>query len=542
MRIERIRIDKFGGLRGFEAELDEGLTVLLGGNESGKTTVCAFIRAMLYGLNGKSASLAQNERKKYMPWGETAMGGSLRMVSGKERYEIVRVFGQTKKSDSVRLVNADTGEIMPIPAGQEPGEVLLGLEESVFLDTLYVSFRGGRISGGAELTERIRNRMDTGEEHTDLVRVQERLMSARNAIAPRMREKGALAQVRRELDEARRRLMREETLKQETAHLEAMLNNGADQERAAALAHSAKQLENRIREQEDLLLMQEKQERTDRKAVWLPVVLAVVTAAASIGLGLWVSGYAFAGLLPAAGFAAWAFVSLSKKRKAQRRSVDAVLKGLSELRQDQVMLRQQAALLQGADTDDELLRRRLALEKTKQELAQLEKIKLQVKTLELQEDALLTDVQALDMALEALSSAAKERREGLAPQIRRDMEDMLCALTGARYAQAALSEEMALSLQTEGGELREDGYFSGGTAEQMYLALRLSLIKQLERTHGALPVLLDDPLSQYDDERAADALELLRGFAQGRQVILMTCRARDAKGAGSVLRMERHAH
>ena len=103
MRIESLHIDRFGKLRDFDLTLEEGLTLIYGRNESGKSTVMAFLRAMLYGLNGKSASIEQNDRRRYMPWGEISMGGSLRLTDGKQRFEIIRVFGQTKKSDTCRV-------------------------------------------------------------------------------------------------------------------------------------------------------------------------------------------------------------------------------------------------------------------------------------------------------------------------------------------------------------------------------------------------------------------------------------------------------
>ena len=53
MRIESLHIDRFGKLRDFDLTLEEGLTLIYGRNESGKSTVMAFLRAMLYGLNGK---------------------------------------------------------------------------------------------------------------------------------------------------------------------------------------------------------------------------------------------------------------------------------------------------------------------------------------------------------------------------------------------------------------------------------------------------------------------------------------------------------
>ena len=67
MWIEALHIDAFGGLRGFSMQLGPGLTAIVGPNESGKSTVMAFIRAMLYGLNGRSVSLQLNDRRRCAP-------------------------------------------------------------------------------------------------------------------------------------------------------------------------------------------------------------------------------------------------------------------------------------------------------------------------------------------------------------------------------------------------------------------------------------------------------------------------------------------
>ena len=220
MRIESLHIDKFGKLRSFDLAFPEGLTIVRGDNESGKTTILAFLRAMLYGLNGKSASIAQNDRRKYMPWGETSMGGSLRLTDGRTAWEIARVFGQTKKQDTLRVTDLASGEAVELPAGDEPGRVLLGVDEAVFADTLYVSARGSRPSGdGAALTDKIRNLVGTGSEDVDLKSVLDRLRAAKNAIAPRVKDKGQLAAVQREQDEVQRALLASAQEQQELARL-----------------------------------------------------------------------------------------------------------------------------------------------------------------------------------------------------------------------------------------------------------------------------------------------------------------------------------
>ena len=102
----------------------------------------------------------------------------------------------------------DSGEVLPLPAGEEPGKMLLGVEEGVFADTLFVSAAGSRPGGdGAALSEKIRNLIGTGEQDVDLTRVIERLHNAKNEIQPRTRGKGELNDVRAQLDQARAALL-----------------------------------------------------------------------------------------------------------------------------------------------------------------------------------------------------------------------------------------------------------------------------------------------------------------------------------------------
>lgn len=69
---------------------------------------------------------------------------------------------------------------------------------------------------------------------------------------------------------------------------------------------------------------------------------------------------------------------------------------------------------------------------------------------------------------------------------------------------------------------------STGTAEQLYLAVRLAVCRL---TVPGAPILLDDALASFDDGRMALALELLRGLGEGRQILLFSCHSREAAWA-----------
>ena len=583
MRIESLHIDKFGKLRSFDLAFPEGLTIVRGDNESGKTTILAFLRAMLYGLNGKSASIAQNDRRKYMPWGETSMGGSLRLTDGRSAWEIARVFGQTKKQDTLRVTDLASGEAVELPAGDEPGRVLLGVDEAVFADTLYVSARGSRPSGdGAALTDKIRNLVGTGSEDVDLKSVLDRLRAAKNAIAPRAKDKGRLAAVQREQDEVQRALLASAQEQQELARLRervqalsdapataagrataALRERIAEKERAALrLADYRRQvdaLDARIAALEAQALPEKAPAPAGRAPELLFLALALLVSAASVACGLLFTNYAFAGLIATAGLSVLYMRAKDAREAAEAPAAAAAPEGGRELaaaRRERAMYVQQSERLAGqiaqmeAAIEAEMAppdpARQEALISARVELEALEKragdpaaLRARLAALKTQESALLQRLAALDMAEQALGEAARERQQGFAPELAGHVERILSRVTAGKYARAAISQSLEISLQPGAGALQPWEFFSGGTVELMYLALRLGLIRMLEKHSGPLPALLDDPFVLLDDARCREALGVLRDAAQaGSQVLLFTCQDRTVLPGANVLELD----
>lgn len=74
---------------------------------------------------------------------------------------------------------------------------------------------------------------------------------------------------------------------------------------------------------------------------------------------------------------------------------------------------------------------------------------------------------------------------------------------------------------------RDTAYLSAGTADLLYLSVRLALCELTCPTDDPCPLVLDDTLVNFDDARAKRAMALFREIAQHRQVILFTCHERD---------------
>jgi uncharacterized protein YhaN len=98
-------------------------------------------------------------------------------------------------------------------------------------------------------------------------------------------------------------------------------------------------------------------------------------------------------------------------------------------------------------------------------------------------------------------------------------------LTENKYVRvwAPLGEEL-LRVDAAGGRTFDVALLSRGTREQLFLALRLALVRSYARRGVELPLALDDVLVNFDARRTRAAARLLRDYAnEGQQLLVFTC-------------------
>jgi uncharacterized protein YhaN len=111
-----------------------------------------------------------------------------------------------------------------------------------------------------------------------------------------------------------------------------------------------------------------------------------------------------------------------------------------------------------------------------------------------------------------------------------------------RGLRVGIEERQIVALREDGKEVAVDG-LSEGTRYQLYLALRVASLERYLERNPPLPLVLDDILIHFDDERAAAALGVLGELAERVQVLFFTHHARDltlAAGAISARILFRH--
>ena len=132
---------------------------------------------------------------------------------------------------------------------------------------------------------------------------------------------------------------------------------------------------------------------------------------------------------------------------------------------------------------------------------------------------------ALTIAQETLAQARAELQRRFAPRITKRALQLLSKMTGGRYNGLTMGQDFTLQARAEQEDtLHEALWRSDGTMDQLYLALRLAVAEELT---PQAPLILDDALVRFDDERLKATVEILKHMAKYKQILCFTCQGRE---------------
>lgn len=159
----------FGKLQGETLELKDGLNILQAPNETGKSTWCAFLLSMFYGINSRERDRAGfiADKNRYAPWTGSAMSGRLECRVDDSELTLTRTTRrQTAPMGEFQAVYTGTGNPVPELTSQTCGETLLGISREVFERSAFIRQAGLSITQDAGLEKRIASLITSGEEDT----------------------------------------------------------------------------------------------------------------------------------------------------------------------------------------------------------------------------------------------------------------------------------------------------------------------------------------------------------------------------------------
>lgn len=183
MKILSLHIDGFGKLHDQDISFEDGMNVVYGRNEAGKSTLHTFIKGMLFGMERQRGRAARNDTySRYEPWqGSGTYEGWLRLESEGQIYRIQRRFH--KRSRELTIVNETLGR------EEEPTKVLLdqlrcGLSETAYDNTISIGQLKCATDGGmvSELRNYIANLNTSGSIALNITKATAYLKSQRREL------------------------------------------------------------------------------------------------------------------------------------------------------------------------------------------------------------------------------------------------------------------------------------------------------------------------------------------------------------------------
>lgn len=183
MKIKSLNIASFGGIKNKQIDFGDNFNIVYGNNENGKTTIMNFVKMMFYGTERGSGQISKNLRKKYTPWDNSGMAGSIDFEMKGRNYRIERIFGSSNSTDKVTLIDLDLGEHKAVSA--DIGNDLFGLSCPAFERSVFVGqfgFPESNAIAEGEINSKLSNLTLTGDQTVSFDEINKRLYDAKTNL------------------------------------------------------------------------------------------------------------------------------------------------------------------------------------------------------------------------------------------------------------------------------------------------------------------------------------------------------------------------
>ena len=168
----------FGKLQGERLTLEPGLNVITAPNEGGKSTWCAFLKAMFYGIDTRDRDRKGHlaDKNRYQPWSGAPMEGEITLEWQGQDITIRRGPRGNVPFGSFSAVYTGTEEPVPGLTADTCGQMLLGVGREVYERSAFIGQSGTlAIRSAPELEARIAALVSSGEEDVSYSQVERQL-------------------------------------------------------------------------------------------------------------------------------------------------------------------------------------------------------------------------------------------------------------------------------------------------------------------------------------------------------------------------------
>lgn len=537
MRISKLHITSYGKLKDKTITFSDGLNVIYGKNESGKSTISAFIEAMLYSYPPRSS-----DREKYFPWDGTIPSGSLTLTDKGSDITISRRFGLNSKSDTL--------EITP-PCSLEG---LIPPSRDAYRKSIYSPEGGSSLFGSsAEIEAKIANIMATGDENISATAAINSLDKLHRSIKAKRGSSGKLNELdnqitllENELAEASSYQAHEKELTKALEEAEARITeyenslSSIRNERLKVHADAIKNVEDSINTAFQRTTKPLPESRSSYLSILSCIFLFIICLSASfiIGIIYFMIKKAFTpfALLPLLLFFSSLLINCFNGYVSKKKSYSPILAKNESSPEYIISVESKKSFSYSSDRlsllDEKEKELNIKLHEATEAVANIKAelnhnpyrsisvIQEDLAYCREQRNALLKQLNAIDAAIEALEYAKDAAKSSFTPLINEKASEYLNRIAPKPGRQVTVSSDLKLSLTDS--DPRDISSSSFGFREEMYLCFRLALSDFLYQ--NTLPLIFDDPFHGSDDYREKAIIDLLLSLSEDRQIIIFTNR------------------
>lgn len=566
MKINNVQINGFGNIKEKNLNFENGINLIYGENETGKSTLANFLKAIFYGVNRNKNGNAFSEYERFKPWGESEFSGKIEYeVEGKE-FTAVRDFNR----NNCKVFDKEGNEITALfnkdkMRGTEIGIEQLEIDEETFINSIFVSQKNVEVDevGRKSVIQKLTNMIQTGDEATSYEKAKQKLQkklldeigSDRTQNKPlnvTMREINLLEDKKANLIQNREKqsiiLEKEKELDKKLANTE------NDFERTSKVLEIKDRYFNLLRERENdyeiAVKIAEKEyqkrieikKKTKKDSQILTAILASIIVIACIVL----KWYIPAGIVAVVGIITSIILANVLSMDVKMGTVpnfDAIREDFKKKENRELELLKKDGIKESLITrkipelkslmdglkkskDDLILEKhklKIEMEGLKENLDRLNELEERLNELYEKEEKLRKLEYSIKLAISKLDEAYIELKEEVVPKFENEIKESIRKTTNNEYQKILYNDEQGILIENYLGDLVTLDKLSVGTIDQIYLGFRLAIANKTAK----LPLILDEAFAFYDNERLENILKIFAEEYSERQIIILTCSDRE---------------
>lgn len=494
MIINEVIIKNFGKIKNKSYRFENGINIIYGENEAGKSTLHAFIKAMLFGMErGRGRAALSDEFVRYEPFeNSNYYAGILKFQMGNRNFMLTRNFDKYHKS--VELVCMDDGEILDAENGDL--EVLLdGLTREVYDNTISISQLGVEPNGSlmASFNNYAASYYMTGDAYIDFEKATFILNEKKKQESKEI--KAALL----------KREKKKEALESEMTYIWRDVHQLEEELETFEEEIEAKKGEKKKKQKSEIGYA------TDWRIHPIELLFFLVSTVLVFILIPRPWNYVSAVVVFLLGFIyTWNRIKVSKTqvKTEPEKILENIAKTNDALPLEQLIWKKERV-------EEELQDKKQAYYNLREQLQDLDEMS---ELLIRQEEKR----QGINQAQTTLVALSKEMRSELERKLNERISQMICELTKGKYERVFFEQDMSLYVLTKEKKIPLF-QLSEGTIQQMYYAMRIAFTEILFQE--VYPFVFDETFVCFDDIRLSHVLRQLLGLK--RQVLLFTCHKRE---------------